>query len=139
MAFVVDSSFVGAIIIPDERNPAVDKMKAGIGENDDVFVPHLFWYEMANIFMNIIRRKRYAVTEVKQFFPLVAALRLTDDFETGTGYSMRLLRLCNDFNLSSYDAAYLELARRKKAVLCTLDDGLRKAAKKYGVALMSAK
>ena len=58
------------------------------------------------------------------------------DFETGIGYSQKLLRLCNDYNLSSYDAAYLELAERKKAVLCTLDDDLRAAAKKHGVAVI---
>ena len=39
-------------------------------------------------------------------------------------------------NLSSYDAAYLELAERANAVLCTLDEDLRAVAKKRGVAVL---
>jgi len=33
---------------------------------------------------------------------------------TKASYSQKLLHLCNDYNLSSYDATYLELADRKK-------------------------
>jgi predicted nucleic acid-binding protein len=35
--------------------------------------------------------------------------------------------------LTSYDAAYLELAARKNAVLGTLDGNLKAAAVKYGI------
>ena len=135
MPYVFDSSFIGALIIPDEKNPKVGNIYVNIGEDEDIFVPQLLWYEMANIYKNCIRRRRYTPDEVLQFFPLLDAIRLTCDSETGTGYSQKLLRLCVDYNLSSYDAAYLELAERKKAVFCTLDDGLRAAAKKRGVAI----
>ena len=133
MIYVFDSSFIGALIIPDEMNPRVDKIRAAIGEDEDIFVPQLFWYEVANIFYNLIRRRRYSCAEILHFFPRLTAIRLISDFETGSAYSEKLLRFSNDYNLSSYDAAYLELAERKKAVLCTLDGNLRAAAKKYGV------
>ena len=71
-----------------------------------------------------------------QFFPQLATIRLDTDFETGPDYVKKLLLLCNNYNLSSYDAAYLELAQRKKAVLCTLDDSLRAAAGKCGVTVL---
>jgi len=133
MNYVFDSSFVAALIIPDERNPRVDGMYAKILNEDERHTPHMLWYEITNIFMNLIRRNRYIYDEVIQFFSLVAAFDLTTDFETGTAYSEKILRLCNDYKLSAYDAAYLELARRKSAALCTLDENLIKAAKKYGV------
>ena len=133
MTYVFDSSFIGALIIPDEKNPLVDKMRSSIGENEEIFTPQLVWYEIANIFKNLIIRKRNTFDDVLQFFPLLAAIRLTADSETGIVYSEKLLRLCVDHGLSAYDAAYLELAGRKKAVLCTLDENLKKAAKKYGV------
>jgi predicted nucleic acid-binding protein len=136
MTYVFDASFVGAIIIPDERNPGINKIQAGIGEEEDIFVPQLLWYEIASIFRNLIRRKRYTPDEVLQFIPLLAAIRLETDHETGADYSQQLLRLCNEHNLSSYDAAYLELAERTNAVLCTLDEDLRVVAKKRGVAVM---
>ena len=136
MVYVYDSSFIGALIIPDEKNPTVNKLQAVINEDDEIFTPQLMWYEITNIFKNLTRRKRYTYDAVLQFFPLLDAVRLTIDSETGIAYSEKLLRLCNDYNISSYDAAYMELAGRKKAVLCTLDEGLKAAAKKYGVTLM---
>jgi len=136
MDYVFDSSFIGAIIIPDEKNPRVDKMWAGIGEEEKIFIPSLLWYEITNIFKNLTRRKRFKNDEVMQLFPQLDAIRMTCDYTSGIEYSKKLLDLCNDYNLSSYDAAYLELAERKKAILCTMDEGLRLAAKKHGVAVM---
>jgi predicted nucleic acid-binding protein len=40
------------------------------------------------------------------------------------------------FQLTAYDAVYLELARREGLALATLDKGLRAAAVKAAVALM---
>jgi predicted nucleic acid-binding protein len=94
------------------------------------------WYETVNIFKNLLRRRRCTFDEILELFPLLDAIRITCDFETGPGYAEKLLRLCNDYNISSYDAAYLELAGRKKAALCTLDENLITAAKKYGITVL---
>ena len=133
MIYVLDASFLSAQIIPDEKNPQVDIMYAKIKDEDERLAPHLIWYETANIFNNLIRRRRYTYEEVMQLFPRLAAFCIKIDSETGVEYTEKLLRLSNDYNISSYDAAYLELAGRKKAVLCTLDEGLEAAARKYGV------
>ena len=136
MLYVFDTSFVGAVVIPDEKNSIVDKMYDMIEEDDERHAPHLIWYEISNLFMNLIRRKRYTIDEVIQFYPRLDAIRLVCDHETGIEYSKKLLSLCNDYNISSYDAAYLELAERKNAVLCTMDDSLQAAAKRYGVRVL---
>ena len=136
MNYVFDASFVAALIIPDEKNPQVDRLYDTIENEDKRLSPHLLWYEIANVFMNLIRRKRHTYDEILRLFPIISNLQLTIDSETGIDYTQELLRLCNDFNLSSYDAVYLELAKRKRAVLCTLDKGLRAAAKKCGVAVL---
>ena len=47
-----------------------------------------------------------------------------------------VLFLSQKYNLTFYDAAYLELARRKALPLATLDSALVKAAPAEGVALM---
>jgi len=136
MLYVFDASFIGALIIPDEHNPQTEKMYAKIRNEDEKHVPHLLWYEIANIFNNLIRQGRFTGDEVTQFFPRLTAFNLKTDFETGAAYSQKLLILCSDYHLSSYDASYLELADRKKAALCTLDKDLRTAAKKCGVAVL---
>ena len=136
MNYVYDVSFVGPLIIPDEKNSRVEKTHAGIAEDECIYVPQLFWYEVSNLFKNLMRRKRYTHEGVIPFYRPLAAIRLTCDYATGIDYSKKLLRLCGEYNLSSYDAAYLELAERKNAALCTLDEDLRLAAKKYGVSVI---
>ena len=138
MIFVYDVSFAGAKIIPDEKNHEIRKITESIGEDEDIFIPQLFWYEITNIFKNLIRRRRYTIDDVLQFYPLLSAIRLTTDFASDVDYSQKIFNLCNNFNLSSYDAAYLELAERKKAVLCTFDDNLIDAAKKAGIKILEA-
>ena len=136
MLYVFVSSFIGALIIPDEKSSIADKMYAKITNEDEKHAPHLLWYEVTNIFKNLIRRKRFTIDEVLLFYPKLAAMRLIYDHEEGIDYSKKLLRLCNDYNLSAYDAAYLELAERKNAVLCTLDENLKRTAKQYGVRVL---
>ena len=136
MNYVYDTSFVGPLIIPDEKNPKVEKVHAAIDDDEKIFVSQLFWYEISNLFKNLLRRKRYVYDKVISFYQPLAAVRLTCDYESGIEYSKKLLKFCNDYNLSSYDATYLELAERKNAVLCTLDDNLRVAAKKHGVTVI---
>jgi len=44
-----------------------------------------------------------------------------------------VLPLAREYDLSAYDAAYLEVAMRRNAWLATLDERLRKAGRKSGV------
>ena len=133
MTYVYDSSFVVAIIMPDENSHKIDNIHNALNEDDIVYIPQLFWYEVANIFRNLIRRKRFSVEEVSYFFPMFSFVDFTTDYETSINYSKKIWDLGNIYNISAYDAAYLELAERKKAVLCTLDENLKNTAKKHGV------
>ena len=136
MKYVFDSSFIGAFVLPDEKSIIVDKTYSAITNDDEIFIPQLLWYEISNILKNLLRRKRFTLNEIMEFYPSIVAILFITDSETGVEYSKKLLHLCNEYNLSSYDAAYLELADRKKAILCTLDENLRAAAKKHGVTVI---
>jgi predicted nucleic acid-binding protein len=48
----------------------------------------------------------------------------------------RLRAVAVEHGLTAYDAGYLELAMRNRLPLATLDEGLRRAAKKAGVVLL---
>ncbi|MCL2765625.1 MAG: type II toxin-antitoxin system VapC family toxin [Treponema sp.] len=136
MIHVYDSSFVSALVIPDDKIISVEKNHIRIAKSGEIFTTPLFNYEIANIFRNLVRRKRYTSNEVVQFFPFISAIGLKIDFEEGVNYQRRIWNLSNDYNLSTYDAAYLELADRKKAVLCTLDNNLKNAAKTHGIKII---
>ena len=136
MLYVFDASFIGALIIPDEGGRQIYKMYDKLKNEDEKHAPHLIWYEITSIFNKLILHRRFSKNEVLAFYPLLGAFRLICDSAEGSDYSEKLLDLCGSLGLSSYDAAYLELAKRKNAVLCTLDVALRAAAKKHGVAVM---
>jgi len=138
LIYIYDASFVGALIIPDEKNSIVDKVNNAIDENDIICVPQLLWYEVANIFNNLLRRKRLGSDEITHLFKIVSAINFTTDSETGVNYSKKIWDLSGKYGLSAYDVAYLELAYRKKAVLCTLDEDLIRAAKALGVKINCA-
>ena len=138
MNYVYDASFIIAIILPDEDNYKTDIIHDALDDNDDVYIPQLNWYETANVFRNLIRHKRFTADEAAHFFSMLSFVNFKTDFESGVNYSKKIWELACNYNLSAYDAAYLELAERKKAVLCTLDDGLLKAAIKHGVKVAGA-
>jgi predicted nucleic acid-binding protein len=54
----------------------------------------------------------------------------------GALHTQKLFQLANDYELSVYDAAYLELALRKHAALCVLDKGLRTAGIGAGLTVL---
>src|SRR3990167_9262886 len=62
-------------------------------------------------------------------------LPISVDNETSAHAMREILSIGREQGLSSYDAAYLELAMRHGLALATLDNALRKAAKKSGVKL----
>jgi predicted nucleic acid-binding protein len=53
---------------------------------------------------------------------------MTTDASLGELYTKKVLELAQEYDLSAYDAAYLELAMRKRAILGTLDKNLRRAS-----------
>jgi predicted nucleic acid-binding protein len=133
MYYVLDASFCTPHFLLDEKNQHVDDFFSSVKESDMVYVPHLWWYEMGNIFKKAIMRKRVGYAEAQRLVTGLSALRVITDTEFGGAYAQALLKPAHDYDLTVYDAAYLELAARKNAVLGTLDRNLKAAAVKYGV------
>lgn len=67
---------------------------------------------------------------------LLRELPISVDNETSDHVMREILSIGREQGLSSYDAAYLELAMRHGLALATRDTALRKAAKKSGVKLI---
>ena len=77
-------------------------------------------------------------SDVTEALGLLGALPLTTDAETATKAGGETMALARQYGLTIYDAAYLELAMRRGAILATNDLDLAKAARAAGVALLSA-
>jgi predicted nucleic acid-binding protein len=138
MEYVFDASFSAAYIMPDERYELVVKAFASLKKGDTVHVPHLWWYEMGNILRKSVQRKRQSSDKVLALIPKLQTMNVLTDPAAGSDYVEALLRLANDYTLSVYDAAYLELAARKSATLGTLDGPLKRQAIRYGLPVLES-
>lgn len=133
MPFVLDSSAALARAAPDETLPPEVRRRI---ETDTPVAPALWPFETVNG-LEIMRRRGRLDSEA--LADALDALRLLPieieppDFERNAG---AVLPLARQYGLTVYDAAYLEIAKRRRLPIATLDDGLRRAAKKARVKVL---
>ncbi|MGA8349295.1 MAG: type II toxin-antitoxin system VapC family toxin [Isosphaeraceae bacterium] len=98
-------------------------------------VPSLWPLEVANALLVGERRRRITPAETAQFIAILGAFPITVDDQTVAHAWADTMHLARAHNLSSYDAAYLELAIRLGLPLAALDGKLKTAAGAMGVPL----
>lgn len=101
----------------------------------EALVPHLWHLEATNVLIGAEKLGDLKTGEVERFITQLEALPIQIDPLTSHQAFSRTLSLSRAYNLSSYDAAYLELAIREGLPLATLDGDLRKAAQRADVLL----
>lgn len=104
-------------------------------EGASILVPAVWALEIANAILVGERSKRLRQPEIRTFSALLQNLSLVQDGQSIAENLTNVLPLAREFNLSAYDAAYLELALRHNAPLATFDRRLRTAATKSGARL----
>ena len=98
--------------------------------------PSLWPLEVLNALLAAERRKRVDYTRRHELIAALQALPITLDTKTAEQTWMTTNRLAEQYRLTIYDAAYLELAQRLALPLATLDNELREAANALGVSLL---
>ncbi len=98
-------------------------------------VPSLWPLEVANALLVGEHRRRITSAETARFIAILGAFPITVDDQTVAHAWADTMHLARDHNLSSYDAAYLELAVRLGLPLAALDGKLKTAAGAMGVPL----
>ena len=91
--------------------------------------------EVANALLMAVRRRRVDPRFCTAALRDLATLPIALDAETSARVWHDTLRLAEGHHLTVYDAAYLELAQRRKLPLATLDSALSAAAGALGVVL----
>jgi predicted nucleic acid-binding protein len=90
---------------------------------------------MSNVLLTAERRRRIDSADVELAMQLISQLPIViEDQETGSMSTIH--KLAQQHRLSAYDACYLELARRHRLPLASLDRDLRSAAKSAKVRLL---
>jgi len=133
MAWVFDASIALAWCFVDEKTPETDLLFHRL-KSDPAIVPSLWHLEVANVLTQVMRtKKRLTHSERAEFLETMGRAKIEIDPQTARQAWTAILNLADQYALSTYDAAYLELAMRRGVELATLDKELRQAAAKAGV------
>ncbi|TAN20942.1 MAG: PIN domain-containing protein [Acidobacteria bacterium] len=135
MTAVIDASLALAWYFPDESSALAEAVLRHL-EGAALFVPALWASEIANGIVVGIRRRRVTSASKDQFLVLLAQLPIQIEPELFPEHVQQVVALAEAYQLTAYDAAYLELALRRSARLATLDRELRRAARRAGVSLL---
>jgi predicted nucleic acid-binding protein len=134
---VVDASTAISFLLKDEVSSYALKALASSRTASSVYVPIHFWLEISNGLLMAERRNRAPWSEISETFKFAFSLPYTTDEETAKRCQSESLSLARQFKLTIYDAAYLELALRRRLTLATVDKALSRAANAVGVDLLT--
>ncbi|MFZ5822026.1 MAG: type II toxin-antitoxin system VapC family toxin [Chloroflexota bacterium] len=131
--FVLDASMTLAWCFHDEGGQQAERVLDLLSASQAI-VPSLWLLEVSNAVLNAERRNRLTAADSARFLQLLRGLPIQiEDVSSIERAWGEILNLARAHRLSTYDAAYLELAMRSGAPLATLDDALCKAASACGV------
>lgn len=136
-AFVVDASIAFAWVLPSQASPQADALLKRIEVGDEAVVPPLWFLEVANGLLIAERRKTMTAGERRLALERLGALGIAVDEANARDAFGPTLALAEQYGLSVYDAAYLELAVRRSLPLGTRDRALQSAAERSGIPQLS--
>jgi predicted nucleic acid-binding protein len=126
MPFVLDSSVALAWLLPDEGSDAVDGLADRL-EQDTASVPAIWALEVGNALLVAQRRGRIKDDELARLIAALDSFPIEVDSEAAQSGLLPIVDLAKRLGLTTYDAAYVELAQRRALALATLDSRLRSA------------
>jgi predicted nucleic acid-binding protein len=133
--WVLDCSATLPWIFADAANAACDRLLDRLTLGEQAWVPALWHLELGNVLLGAQRKKRIDQACIESFIAQLGAYEIMVDSETISRAWNKTLDLAFQHRLSTYDAAYLELALRRNLPLATLDRALIVAARTSGVRL----
>lgn len=133
--FVLDASTALSWCFADETT-AESKAALDRLESEFAAVPAIWPLEVANILAAAERRRRIDPVDMAGFVAMLDRLDIRVDTATAARGLKEILALARSEKLSSYDAAYLDLAMREGLPLATRDRELAAAARRAGVAIV---
>ncbi len=132
---VLDVSLSCAWCFADEASEAAWAILSRL-QTSEAHVPSLWLWETANMLLQAERRNRITAAAIRTFLGLLEALPIHIDHAGTATIWHDTLALARAHRLTSYDAAYLELALRLGVPLASRDQALQAAARSEGVQLL---
>jgi predicted nucleic acid-binding protein len=130
---VIDASVTLPWCFADEATPQTNALLTRLRTGDEAAVPGHWPLEVANALRMAGRRGRISEADISQFLEDIEFLPIRIDTTDRKTVRAKIYPLAEQYGLTTYDAAYLELAMRDGLALATLDHGLLRAARLAGV------
>ena len=132
---VLDVSLSCAWCFADEASDAGWAILSRL-QTSEAHVPSLWLWDTANVLIQAERREMITAAAIRTFLGLLEALPIHIDHAGTATIWHDTLALARAHRLTSYDAAYLELALRLGLPLASRDQALQAAARSEGVPLL---
>jgi predicted nucleic acid-binding protein len=133
--FVIDNSVVMSWCFTDDSNDYADAILDRLTESVAV-VPGIWPLEVINVLLVAERQERLQESDSVRFLSLLAQLPIVVDHSWPERMMNDWLTLGRVNGLSSYEAAYLELAMRQGLPIATLDLALRDVAHRVDIPVL---
>jgi predicted nucleic acid-binding protein len=135
VSFVLDSSAALSWCFKDEQTPqTLETLK--MAKTRAIFVPSIWHVEVSNVLGIAYRKGRLNDADLAIALRTFETLEIHTDVPLSPIGPVALLPLMRTYELTAYDALYLELAMRLHLPLATLDAKLLSAARQAGVSLV---
>ena len=132
--FVLDTSVAMSWCFEDEANSYADTVLDSLIDIT-ALAPSIWPLGVGNVLLLARWRKRISQSDSMRFLELLNSLPIEVEILSEQRMFEAVLNLARKQKLSSYDATYLDLAMQTGFKLATLDQSLRKAAGRCGVAI----
>lgn len=135
--FVLDTSVTMSWCFNDEANSYADAVLDSLS-NHIALAPCIWPLEVGNVLLVAEKKTRISFPDSLKFLTLLTSLPIHVENLTEQRMLDAVFLLAREQGLSSYDAAYLDLAIQTGLQIATLDQSLQKAAARKGVGLYMA-
>ena len=141
MNLVVDCSFIMSSVLPDETQFNIEKIYNQIAAGTyTVYVPAIFYLECNNVLISSLKRKRINEEEYNNYLTLLSSLPIRVDKFSSMPESLHTIgNMSRKYDLTSYDACYLDLALRIDGTMATLDKSLAHRCEEANIQLLKLK
>ncbi len=135
MTFVLDNS-VAMRWCFEPRHLYAESILDRLAAGEEAEAPILWYYQASSVLSRAQTRGMLTGRKADEFIIELQSLSIRCDPQSAARVFPDVHQLALTYRLTSYDAAYLELALRRGLPIATLDDDLRRASKSAGVAVL---
>lgn len=135
MPYVLDASVTLSWCFGDEGTVHTSALLDRL-VSDKALVPAIWSLEVGNTLLSAHKRQRISYADIAEFLEMLRNIHIEVDADAANRAFHEVFSLAYSEGLTTYDAAYLELAMRLGLPLATKDKQLCAVASRLGIELL---